>query len=376
MLLTLGLYPVLDQGKLDLAVTRTMADSWGDEGGWPSDEDIYNSMSDVFGMDIIGSSEWMGHTVFNLADGSIWDPSSGNLDEVEIQGFKEDIINAFPELFPPDTPEADPGYYPSLEELIVYVERYKDEPPPEKKDPCDAAKDLTQALNDALATQDVQDMMTALKGTVNSSVEHGFLITKDASGFHVTPMETGTATSVQFTTDASTNVVFVVHVHPPNASAAPSSTDIYGLNDYGADFEGSIILHGNDMYLMSITDEAAYDKFNLKSNQKGYYDKDSPSGWKEKSSIDDEFDSFSRDYTELYKGVDATYPTQLHLMERFNMGITLQKWDPAANKFSPEDVSAEYNNNTGSSTTIGGGGNQINSRYKKIEVNKVNCPDN
>ena len=82
-------------------------------------------MSDVFGMDIVGSSEWMGHMVFNLADGSIWDPSSANLDEVEIEGFKQDIIESFPDLFPPDTPEADPEYYDNLEDLLATLKPQK-----------------------------------------------------------------------------------------------------------------------------------------------------------------------------------------------------------------------------------------------------------
>lgn len=45
ILLTLGLYPVLDHGELHMGVTRTMADSWGDEGrengGWGGGEEHY-----------------------------------------------------------------------------------------------------------------------------------------------------------------------------------------------------------------------------------------------------------------------------------------------------------------------------------------------
>lgn len=246
---------------------------------------------------------------------------------------------------------------------------------PPKKTPCDEAKELTMALNEALAELEIKGTLDALKGKKNDNIEHGFLITKDANGFHATPIVAGTTNSVGFTTNSDTEVIFVAHVHPPNTSAAPSSTDILALGNYGPSFEGNIIIHGDDMYLVSITDEANYVKFAQKSSEKDYHDKDSSNGWKKKSSIADDFDSFTADYTNIYKGVDATFPAQLHLINRYKMGITVQKWDEDTKRFKPQKLDLEYNNSTGSSSTIGGSGNAINSKYKKIEVSTTDCPN-
>ncbi|MBK0384453.1 hypothetical protein I5M32_15920 [Pedobacter sp. SD-b] len=244
------------------------------------------------------------------------------------------------------------------------------EPP---DDPCAEAKKLTAALNEALAKQEVQDQLNALKGFKNSSNEHGFIITKDATGYHVSDIIPGTANNVNLPGDP--NVVFIAHEHTLNASAAPSSTDIYGLGGHNASFEGNIIIYGDDMYLLSVTDQAKYDSFVLKSNQKGYYDKDASNGWKKETKIDDEFGEFVGEFSKLNPGSDATYPTQQYLMDRFNMGLTLQKWSGTDNAFYPEELNVEENDDTGSSTTLGGGGNVIKSKYKKIEVNKKDCPD-
>lgn len=56
-----------------------------------------------------------------LIDGTIWDPGSSLLNEVEIIGFKANVMDVFPEIFVPDTPEADPDNYPGLQDLVDYV---------------------------------------------------------------------------------------------------------------------------------------------------------------------------------------------------------------------------------------------------------------
>jgi|GEM_PF-2920354 len=378
IVLTFGLYPILEQGKLRFGVAISMADSWGDEGGGGDygggGDPILASLSNTLDLDIVGTTQYGGETVYVLRDGTLWNPNSGNLDEVQIIGYKTKIIDDFPDLFPPNTPAANPDNW-TFPNIIGYVSQPNTGQPPGKKTPCQEAKDLTNALNAALAKKRVKDGMDSLKLMVNSSVEHGFLITKNSSGYTALPIVEGTGSNVEFTYPSGTEVEFVVHVHTLDKSIAPSSTDIYGLNNYGPGFKGNIILHGTDMYLLSVTDRTKYNAFITKSTSNGYYDRFSENGWKKDSRIYDEYESFSQDYAKMNPGDDGAYPAQLHLMEEFKMGTTLQKWNAESNKFQPVDVVAEYRDMTGSSTKLGGSGNVLNSRYEKIEVKTVNCPN-
>ncbi len=375
IILFFGIFPALQKGRISLVhLASVYADDIGAEDS--------NTSPDLYGMNIVGSHvNSNGERVYDLADGTLYNPKYGNLNEVQITAEKTQTVQEYPAIFVPDMPQSDPGIYPTMEDMVNFImiaqEQPSPPPPPTpKKDPCQVAKELVNALNAALAaSQEVQARMNELKGFKDSQVEHGFLITRDASGFHATEMVEGNEKSVDFSYPAGTNVIFILHVHPPNASAAPSSTDILGLDHYGAGFMGNIIIHGDDMYLISVTNSVAYNKFVVKSKSDGYYDKNESNGWKYKSAIYNEFVSFSTDYMALYKNVDATYPTQLHLMDSYNMGVTLQKWNTTTNKFEPQEINTQLDDNTGSSSSITMGGTPIISKYKTIEVNKKDCPN-
>jgi putative chitinase len=165
VLLIFGLYPIIENGKLKIAVQATRADSWGDEsgeeGGTIDLENIYNSLSAVLDMDIIGEHEFMGHTVFDLGDGSMWDPAISQLDEVEIHGVIQNVMDDFPDIFVPDTPEADPANYENFEEFYDYIEEHTEKPP------CPpSVADLEKAFPDASA-----DALELLSSILNGSME-------------------------------------------------------------------------------------------------------------------------------------------------------------------------------------------------------------
>ncbi len=137
LMLTFGLYPVIENGNIQLTANRVMAQSWGDEDDWWDDEEVidmtnpylelYDQLSDLFGMPIVDSDFWLGHTVFILDDGTIWDPSLGSLDWIVITGYKEEIINAWPNIIDPDEPEYDPDFWDSIDELLDYIKDKVDE---------------------------------------------------------------------------------------------------------------------------------------------------------------------------------------------------------------------------------------------------------
>lgn len=245
----------------------------------------------------------------------------------------------------------------------------------EEETPCGKAKRLAQELKNALNDVGVNSQMNLLKSLHNnSSVEHGFAIKKTANGYEVTPIVSGTANSVSFS-GLDSDVIVLVHTHPASTgSAIHSSTDIYGLNDFRSnpDFLGSIVVRGSDMHALSITDGDKYDAFIQKSNQKGWYDQTNPTGWKEKTVIYRDYKRFQDNIKGVYQGGDLTYPTQLYMIEKYNMGVTFQEWKNGS--FESRRIDLEYNNSAGSSTTIGGGGNVINSPYTEINI-EVKCKD-
>jgi hypothetical protein len=238
--------------------------------------------------------------------------------------------------------------------------------------PCQKAKNLAQKLNNMLAQTAVQERLTSLQDLhSNSPIEHGFAVIKTATGYEATQIISGTYNSVTFT-GLGDNVVFIVHTHPESTgSAIHSSTDIYQLNDFrnSPDFLGSIVVRGDDMHVLSITDAAQYDAFLQKSDQKGWYDQNSKNGWMKKTSIYKGYEGFIRNIREVYQG-DLTYATQLYIMEQYKMGVTLQEWKNGG--FVSRKADVGYNNGTGSSTPIGGKWNIINSPYSGVTI-EVKC---
>ena len=124
-------------------------------------------------------------------------------------------------------------------------------------------------------------------------------------------------------------------------------------------------VQGDNVHLLSITDQERYQRFLL--NKDKYYDRDARYGWKKDSKIDIDFESFSEDYAEMHRGVDATYPTQLYLMDRYKMGVTLQRMN-ADGSFSTLKTNANRKMGTGAGTTMNMGGQTINSDYDRIEI--------
>ncbi|MBK0384447.1 hypothetical protein I5M32_15890 [Pedobacter sp. SD-b] len=75
------------------------------------------------------------------------------------------------------------------------------------------------------------------------------------------------------------------------------------------------------------------------------------------------------------RNINVSVKPGSYVLTLVNMGLTLQKWSGTDYAFYPEELNAEENDDTGSGTTLGGGGNVIKFKYKKIEVNKKDCPD-
>ncbi|WP_346237095.1 hypothetical protein ABDK00_012345 [Niabella insulamsoli] len=217
--------------------------------------------------------------------------------------------------------------------------------PDPKPDPCDEAKKAADSLKKALAQSDVRAQLNKLiQDHKNSSNEYGFGIYKNADGsYGFTEIATSNSSnSLEFSFDASLNIVALVHTHPPGSSAIHSSTDIYGLNNYinKTDFAGSIVTHGDDVHLLSITDVAKYRKFY--EGKENDYDKNDPTGWKVKSKMNKNFYSFSKDLNSAnYDGADVTFPTQLYLMDEAKMGVSLQKYNTTNNSFQVKSLNIE-----------------------------------
>lgn len=122
LLLTLGMYPVLEKGKLQMAVSTVKADSWGgevgDEDPDPELEDakdpILQTLSELLGKDIVGFFRDGTHTIFILKDGTLFNPTP-----VEITA--QDIIDAFPDIFIPNSIEAEPDHWGDIEDVYDYL---------------------------------------------------------------------------------------------------------------------------------------------------------------------------------------------------------------------------------------------------------------
>jgi hypothetical protein len=183
----------------------------------------------------------------------------------------------------------------------------------------------------------------------------------------------GAGNHVSIETPGGADVVALIHVRPPGASAAPSPTDIFGLNKYrdNTDFVGDIIISGDDRYMVSVTDADKYNSFVGKKSE--YYDVNTPSQWKDKSKISREYRNFIDDANDVYKGADLVFPTMLYLMKNFKggMGASLQKWDSTARAFTPVHVEADYDNSSGSTVNLGGG-QTIHSPYSSVTI-KPGC---
>jgi len=210
-----------------------------------------------------------------------------------------------------------------------------------------------------------------------SATEHGFAITKDANGYHVTAIAAGTEANLNV--DASSlpgDMVAIMHIHPQDATggkSVQSSTDIYWLNQFvtSPELAGNIVINGNDMYLLTINDAAKYASFVTIKDK--YYDKSQVNGWKTDSKIDDDFKSFRAQYLKYLElnggsGNDITLVTQMYLMEQFNMGVSLQQWDAGNNIFTPKKLNLQLNSNSSAGTSISNGGNTIRLKYELIEI--------
>lgn len=247
-----------------------------------------------------------------------------------------------------------------------------DIPPPDeapKLDPCKEAKKkadtLAKALNDPTIKAHFDQFITTYK---NSTIENGFAIIKNADGkySYTATVNSGASDHISWTFTGNPDIVALIHVHPPGRSAVPSPTDIFGLNEFkNASFMGDIVISGDDKYLISVTDANKYAGFVGKKNE--YYDVSTQSQWKDKSKIYYGYIDFIENAKGVYtEGTDLAFPAQLYLMKEFNMGVSLQKWDGTA--FKTIVTNAKENTSTGSSSTVGGGGNAINSRYTSITV--------
>lgn len=126
-MLFFGIVPCLTKGKISIiGVESTFADDYGGENTdttpTPDYNGLYSSLSELYGLDITGSHiNSNGQTVFDLANGSLFNPNFGNLSEVQINGVKDQIIGDNPLFFPPGSYEANPDNYADIKDLLDYI---------------------------------------------------------------------------------------------------------------------------------------------------------------------------------------------------------------------------------------------------------------
>jgi hypothetical protein len=253
------------------------------------------------------------------------------------------------------------------------------------KDPCDSAKALAakidSILRDPAMKKSLDSFVNKYKNNIN---EYGIALIKNKDGSYAftNVFTSNSSNHIEWNFTGNPDIITLIHVHPPGSSAAPSPMDLFGLAEFNnPNFVGSIIISGNDRYMINITDR---DKFNrFIANKDSYYDPTTESQWKKKSTVSKSYYDFLRNTEGVYQGSDRVLAAQLYVMENFTdkiakqkiygMGISLQQWDSGNNTFNAITTEAKTKPiNAGSGTTLSGGGQVIHSPYESIEV-KTKC---
>ncbi|OOG19770.1 hypothetical protein BWD42_07675 [Sphingobacterium sp. CZ-UAM] len=255
-----------------------------------------------------------------------------------------------------------PTYFPTIGSGMPWLEAAL----LAESDRCKKLREMASKIdairNDPKVKAAMEKLMKDFKDSPN---EHGFTVKLTANGLEVSEIIKGSENSLEVPYDE--NTILVVHTHPKGSSVVHSSTDIYSLANHrkNPSFLGSVTVQGDQIHLLSITNLERYEYF-IQSKDKDY-DRSTLSGWKEQSRLDNDFLSFSGQYAQMYRGVDATYPTQLYLMDKYKMGVSLFRMNSDGSS-SPIKVTATRKMTLGSSTTMNMGGQTINSDYESIDI--------
>lgn len=268
----LGLFPVLEQGKLKLGLLQeAFAGGWGDEyggGGYDNGgSNNYDFLSDYYGVDItgykIGSD---GHFYFLSPTGNV--PVG---EAVTTGQFTPLVQTIFPEYQP--EPYQDPN--DAYNQFLGWLDEYNNTPPlplpPPVENPCNqqaqaAGTAATHLLSQPSVNSSVQALAAGLTPTLTGQVEKGFPIYKeDATGtVSSSAIQSGTPGNLQVNISIPAypghTALGYVHTHPAEAYPGPSAGDLYSLIGLNGTLNtvttAFVIAADGTKYAMAITDPA------------------------------------------------------------------------------------------------------------------------
>lgn len=228
IILFFNLIPILKKGELSLAgLESAFADTYGGENG--NYESLYDSVSDLYGLDIVGSDrDANGMFYFVLEGGGIFNPHDMNFTGEQVENF----IENFPEYEPP-IPVDDENADEILDDFFDWLDEMPDEEPavPDCSEADQAAGAAATNLFNNTAVQDalgdIPHMDIPPLGFPPNE-ESFFYIDDDNGVIDTSPLETLGPTGGSPSDPPNANAKGEVHTHP-NSGNRPSAADIYRL---------------------------------------------------------------------------------------------------------------------------------------------------
>ena len=209
------------------------------------------------------------------------------------------------------------------------------------KTPCENAVSENNSAKTRINNPIVNDQVSLMTQSIATDTnEKSFVFGIDSNGqYQTSAINTGGSSSVS---SVISNLGFtpegIAHTHTADLYDAPSTGDIYQLSESNAynsniDYQYTFAADGSK-YVLTITNQNDFDFFSTAYPKNDYYDVNTH-GWKERSSIDSEFNAVKEQMLNLGKSDDESFEiATAFVLQNHNMGITLNKMDNNGNFIS------------------------------------------